>query len=110
MQPPLQPLGVLTQPLRYLLVVLGRYHEDVALAELRPQLRALDACIELVALDRLNEQLERAHLELRGGETAEGVAWHQATHGAEDAQPDVAVRVASQASGELLEVLGRDLL
>ena len=27
----------------YLLVVLGRYHEDVTLAELRPELRALDA-------------------------------------------------------------------
>ena len=61
-QPPLQPLGILTQPLRYLLPVLGRYHEDVALAELRPELRALDACIELVAVDRLDEQFERAHL------------------------------------------------
>ena len=39
----------------YLLVVLGRYHEDVALAELRPELRALDASIELVAVDRLDE-------------------------------------------------------
>ena len=46
----------------YLLPVLGRYHEDVALAELRPELRALDASIELVAVDRLDEQLERAHL------------------------------------------------
>jgi len=37
------------------------------------------------------------HLEFRCGETAEWVAWHQATHGAEEAEPDVPVRVAAQA-------------